>query len=158
MWWWNRIARWDTAAHIRYIDRPHISDRTLADIRDETIVEVARWNLTLAEQFAQDWSGDPAELAEHLGDPPLMTNHFGATFSGANPLVLQAQRRPQRKEEDSNPRAFAPLPFSKRAATPCRATFLGTTSCRRLGSNQRPSLFRRMLFLTELRRRANVAW
>ena len=70
VWWWNRIARWDTAAHIRYIDRPRVSDRTLADIRDETIVEVARWDLSLAERLAQDWSGDPAELPEHLGETP----------------------------------------------------------------------------------------
>lgn len=70
VWWWNRIARWDTAAHIRYIDRPRMSDRTLADIRDETIVEVARWNLSLAARLAQNWSGDPAELPAHLSDPP----------------------------------------------------------------------------------------
>ncbi len=70
LWWWNRIARWDTAAHIRRVDRPRISDRILADIRDETIVEVARWDLSLAERLSQDWSGDPAELPEHLGECP----------------------------------------------------------------------------------------
>lgn len=72
LWWWNRIARWDTAAHISHIDGPLIEDRILADIRAETIVEVARWNLTLAERLAHDWSGDPADLPEHLQEtaPP----------------------------------------------------------------------------------------
>lgn len=66
LWWWNRIARWDTAAHISHIDGPRIDERILADIRAETIVEVARWDLTLAEQLARDWPGDPAELATRL--------------------------------------------------------------------------------------------
>ena len=66
LWWWNRISRWDTAAYIRHIDGPRIEDRTMADVRGETIVEVARWDLSLAERLAQEWSGDPAELAEHL--------------------------------------------------------------------------------------------
>jgi hypothetical protein len=69
LWWWNRIARWDTAAHISHLAGPRIAERILADIRTETIVEVARWNLALAEQLAWDWSGDPAELPEHLGEP-----------------------------------------------------------------------------------------
>ncbi len=66
LWWWNRIARWDTAAYIRHIDGPRIEDRTMADVRGETIVEVARWDLSLAEDLAQEWSGDPAELPDHL--------------------------------------------------------------------------------------------
>ncbi len=66
LWWWNRIARWDTAAHISHIDGPRLEDRILADIRAETIVEVARWDLTMAEHLAQEWSGDPEELSEHL--------------------------------------------------------------------------------------------
>lgn len=70
LWWWNRIARWDTAAHISHIDGPRSDERILADIRSETIVEVARWNLRLAEQLAQDWSGDPAELPDHLNETP----------------------------------------------------------------------------------------
>jgi hypothetical protein len=70
LWWWNRIARWDTAAHISHIDGPRIEERILADIRAETIVEVARWNVALAEQLAQNWSGDPAELPDLIEEPP----------------------------------------------------------------------------------------
>ena len=70
LWWWNRIARWDTAAHISSVDGPRSDERILADIRSETIVEVARWNLRLAERLAQDWSGDPAELPDHLNETP----------------------------------------------------------------------------------------
>ena len=69
LWWWNRIARWDTAAHISHIDGPPAEARILADVRSETIVEVARWDLSLAERLAQDWSGDPDELPDHLADP-----------------------------------------------------------------------------------------
>lgn len=66
VWWWHRIARWDTAAHISRVDPPSPEPRILADVRTETIVEVARWDLALAERLAQDWSGDPEELPGHL--------------------------------------------------------------------------------------------
>jgi len=66
VWWWHRIARWDTAAHISQVDPPRREARVLADVRTETIVEIARWDLALAERLAQDWSGDPEELSEHL--------------------------------------------------------------------------------------------
>ncbi len=79
LWWWNRIARWDTAAHISGFDGPRIDDRILADVRAETIVEVARWNLTLAEQLAQDWSGDPSELSEHIEDTTGPGGQIGET-------------------------------------------------------------------------------
>lgn len=69
LWWWNRIARWDTAAHISHIDGPPAEARILADVRAETIVEVARWDLSLAQRLAQDWSGDPDELPDHLAEP-----------------------------------------------------------------------------------------
>lgn len=66
VWWWHRIARWDTAAHISQVEAPARDPRILADVRTETIVEVARWDLTLAEQLAQTWSGDPDELTDQL--------------------------------------------------------------------------------------------
>jgi hypothetical protein len=66
VWWWHRVARWDTAAHISQVDPPRREARILSDVRTETIVEVARWDLALAERLAQDWSGDPEELPEHL--------------------------------------------------------------------------------------------
>lgn len=82
LWWWNRIARWDTAAHICHLDGPRISDRLLADIRSETIVEVARWDLALAGQLAQDWSGDPADLSEHLAETDIPGDQLGETHEG----------------------------------------------------------------------------
>jgi hypothetical protein len=66
VWWWNRIARWDVAAHISPIQMRVKETRILADIRSETIVEVARWELDLAEKLARSWSGDPEELAGFL--------------------------------------------------------------------------------------------
>lgn len=82
LWWWNRIARWDTAAHICHLDGPRIADRLLADIRAETIVEVARWDLALAEQLAQDWSGDPTDLPEHLAESDRPGEQIGETREG----------------------------------------------------------------------------
>ena len=67
VWWWNRIARWDVAAHISHLETLTNEMRVLADIRSETIVEVARWDLHLAERLARSWSGDPEELADFLG-------------------------------------------------------------------------------------------
>jgi hypothetical protein len=66
VWWWNRIARWDAGAYISRIDPIASDPRILADIRAETIVEVARWDLSLAEHLAQCWSGDTHELSDHL--------------------------------------------------------------------------------------------
>jgi hypothetical protein len=66
VWWWHRIARWDTAAHISHVAPPRREARILSDVRTETIVEVARWDLVLAERLAHDWSGDPEDLPEHL--------------------------------------------------------------------------------------------
>ena len=80
-----QFARWDTAAHISQVEAPSHEARILADVRTETIVEVARWDLALAERLAQDWSGDPEELTEHLTPaqrsaelPPDATERCGA--------------------------------------------------------------------------------
>jgi len=69
VWWWNRIARWDVAAHISQLQMRVNEARILADICSETIVEVARWDLDLAEGLARSWSGDPEELADFLNGP-----------------------------------------------------------------------------------------
>lgn len=81
VWWWNRVARWDVAAHISEVDETVIGHRLLADIRAETIVEVARWDLDLAEQLARDWAGDPAALIHCLTADewrPVVGSVFGA--------------------------------------------------------------------------------
>jgi hypothetical protein len=64
IWWWGRIARWDVAAYIAGSNVfPGASEAgVLADVRAESIVEVARWDLDLAERLADLWAGDPAEL------------------------------------------------------------------------------------------------
>jgi hypothetical protein len=73
VWWWGRIARWDVAAHIAGLGgfRGASAAGVLADIRAESIVEVARWDLDLAERLADLWAGDPAELPVLLGDGGL---------------------------------------------------------------------------------------
>lgn len=62
IWWWGRVARWDVAAHIAgCVGRSRLAG-VLEDVRTESIVEVARWDLDLAERLAGQWTGDPDEL------------------------------------------------------------------------------------------------
>ena len=70
IWWWGRIARWDVAAYIAGLGVPRAASGTgvLAEVRAESIVEVARWDLDLAERLADLWVGDPAELPALLDD------------------------------------------------------------------------------------------
>jgi hypothetical protein len=72
IWWWGRIARWDVAAYIAGlgVSRGAAGTGVLADVRAESIVEVARWDLDLAERLADLWAGDPAELPALLGGCP----------------------------------------------------------------------------------------
>jgi hypothetical protein len=84
VWWWNRVARWDVAAHISH-SLPRTSEsRVLADVRAETIVEIARWDLDLAEHLAASWNGDPSAIPECLSpdvpsacDPPESLHSCG---------------------------------------------------------------------------------
>jgi hypothetical protein len=70
IWWWGRIARWDVAAHIAGLGAARGGQAgVLAAVRAESIVEVARWDLDLAERLTSEWSGDPAELPAVLGEP-----------------------------------------------------------------------------------------
>jgi hypothetical protein len=68
IWWWARVARWDVAAHIAGM--PERSDLTgvLEDVRAEEVVEIARWDLDLAEHLTATWSGEPTELPPILKD------------------------------------------------------------------------------------------
>jgi hypothetical protein len=70
IWWWGRIARWDVAAHIAGLSTSQGAGQTgvLAAVRAESIVEVARWDLDLAERLADQWTGDPADLPVVLGE------------------------------------------------------------------------------------------
>jgi hypothetical protein len=70
IWWWGRIARWDVAAHIAGLGAARGAGQAgvLAAVRAESIVEVARWDLDLAERLTGQWTGDPAELPAVLGE------------------------------------------------------------------------------------------
>jgi hypothetical protein len=87
VWWWNRVNRWDVAAHAAEIDETAFSSRVLADVRTETIVAVARWDLDLAEHLAQSWDSDPATLVDCLtptanGDRPHHSRAGSRTWPG----------------------------------------------------------------------------
>ena len=58
IWWWARIARWDVAAHIAGLAGHSRLSGVLEDVRAESIVELARWDLDLAERLAATWSGE----------------------------------------------------------------------------------------------------
>jgi hypothetical protein len=70
IWWWGRIARWDVAAYIAALGAFRGAGRAgvLASVRADSIVEVARWDLDLAERLADLWTGDPADLPVLLGE------------------------------------------------------------------------------------------
>jgi hypothetical protein len=68
IWWWARLARWDVAAHIAGLAVPARLGGVLEDVRTESIVELARWDLDLAERMAGAWSGELGALAALLGD------------------------------------------------------------------------------------------
>lgn len=68
IWWWARIARWDAAAHIADLaERAHLRG-VLEDVRAESIVEVARWDIDLAEYLVLTWEGEPGRLPSLLKD------------------------------------------------------------------------------------------
>lgn len=66
IWWWARIARWDVAAHIAGMaGQPRLSG-VLEEVRAESIVELARWDLGLAERLATGWAGELSALSSLL--------------------------------------------------------------------------------------------
>lgn len=97
IWWWGRVARWDVAAHIADLaGQPRLAG-VLEEVRTESIVEVARWDLDLAEQLADQWTGDPDELTVLLrercpapadgnsGKAGGRTRGFAASLAGLRP-------------------------------------------------------------------------
>jgi hypothetical protein len=68
IWWWARVARWDVAAHIADLAERVALPGVLADVRTESIVEVARWELDLAEHLVLTWEGEPRDLPSLLKD------------------------------------------------------------------------------------------
>jgi hypothetical protein len=94
IWWWGRVARWDAAAYVA--GQPRLAG-ILEDVRTESIVEVARWDLDLAEQLGDQWTGDPDELTVLLrerchasvdgnhGKPGARARGFAASLAGLRP-------------------------------------------------------------------------
>ena len=68
IWWWARVARWDVAAHIADLAERVALPGVLADVRTESIVEVARWDLDLTEHLVLTWEGEPTDLPSLLKD------------------------------------------------------------------------------------------
>lgn len=84
IWWWARIARWDVAAHIAGVAGRAPLQGVLWDVCTESIVEVARWDLDLAEHLMMTWEGEPGRLPFLLKDwrrvsaPAINGGHGGA--------------------------------------------------------------------------------
>jgi hypothetical protein len=82
IWWWARIARWDVAAHIADMTEPVLLPGVLADVRAESVVEIARWDLDLAEHLVMAWDGEPSQLPSLLKEwrcvsAPVMNGRRG---------------------------------------------------------------------------------
>jgi len=82
IWWWSRIARWDVAAHIADLAGPVLLHGVVADVRAESIVEIARWDLDLAEHLVTTWDGEPGHLSSLLKEwrsvsPPDLNGGHG---------------------------------------------------------------------------------
>jgi hypothetical protein len=92
IWWWARIARWDVAAHIAGMAERAPLQGVLSDVRTESIVEIARWDLDLAEHLVTTWEGEPGRLPYLLKDwrcvsAPAMNGSHGGT-EGVQPPSL----------------------------------------------------------------------
>ena len=75
IWWWARMARWDVAAYIAGLAGQPRLGGVLEEIRTESIVELARWDLDLAERLAGAWSGE-------LGALPTLLPECGPAANG----------------------------------------------------------------------------
>lgn len=71
LWYWDRVGRWDVAAFLstRYPDLPV---GVLGEVRLETIIEIARWDLKLADDLAQDWTSAGFDLNAWVRDRPAI--------------------------------------------------------------------------------------
>jgi hypothetical protein len=65
IWWWGVLDRLDTSLHLR----SHLGDEVNELLRD-CIVEVAGYDLRLAEYLATTWEGSHASLSKVLLDYP----------------------------------------------------------------------------------------
>jgi hypothetical protein len=105
IWWWARIARWDVAAHIAELAERVSLQGIVADVRTESIVEVARWDLDLAEHLVMTWEGEPKALPSLLKDwrsvsAPAISASRPAGTDGIRPPDLFLPSWDQRVVED----------------------------------------------------------
>jgi len=83
IWWWARMARWDVAAYIADLAGQPRLGGVLEDVRTESIVELARWDLDLAERLAAAWSGELGALSSLLREcGPAANGQFGHAGRG----------------------------------------------------------------------------
>jgi hypothetical protein len=73
IWWWARVARWDVAAYVADLPQRRDLAGILEDVRTETVIETARWDLDLAEHLMAVWSGESRDLPSLLREWRLMS-------------------------------------------------------------------------------------
>ena len=91
IWWWARMARWDVAAHIADLAERGPLQGVLADVRTESIVEVARWDLDLAEHLMTTWEGEPGHLPSA---PEGLAERIGSGYERQAATLAQEALRP----------------------------------------------------------------
>jgi hypothetical protein len=92
IWWWARTARWDVAAHIADLAGRIPLQGVLADVRTESIVEVARWDLDLAEHLVTTWEGEPRDLPSLVKDWRSVS--AAQVVNGSRPVGTDGVRPP----------------------------------------------------------------
>lgn len=65
LWYWDRVSRWDVGALLTR-DNANAFSGVLGEIRLETIIELAQWDLEFALRLASEWRGGQFELAAVL--------------------------------------------------------------------------------------------
>lgn len=68
VWWWGRLTRWDVGARLAPIIEATPGEAMLREVRLETVLEVCRWDLDLAEELAAGWDGDPGSLPRTIAE------------------------------------------------------------------------------------------
>ncbi|UOE45589.1 hypothetical protein [Agromyces larvae] len=85
LWYWDRITRWDVAALVAHTLSARSANGVIAEVRLETIVELARWDFMLAVDMADSWTDDESgpetllaqEMLEILPHTPIRRSRSG---------------------------------------------------------------------------------
>jgi len=94
IWWWARVARWDVAAYVADLPQRRDLAGILEDVRTETVIEIARWDLDLAEHLTALWSGESRDLPALLKEwrpvaAPAISRRLGAYALRPPDLLLE---------------------------------------------------------------------